>query len=489
MIKKMKNILISNDYYYSGFIAFSSFIISMTLFFIGTSIEMNRKIVSEFNGIVFGITSGTLGLMGLVAIFISLNSQHKIEKCRELFWELQEQSYNESNMFTVSNNLKRSLLQYAQIYNQKEKIIQTVIEISKHTLKVVILLWTIYAGLVDYSILAQIALSLAVTLGVFILAFFHIIIGKLGDAVELSSLDNVGNLVNLSFNSKLRGKINDLKALITLQDIPNDFQKLKSNENFKLYEKYIGWRPNLLVANYMEVSTTNDIAINRLRSLFYPNLSDELVSSLFISIKIPITGIRIKIVEVSINSNGQEYFCEDYTHVCISKNLTQIIDLVKTEEWCNFMNYEVKIEIAKLKYKSTDDTEPDTISVDCQNNIIYLPHGISDFRIKLQVDSIHDMEIKEAFIPCIDEVAEQYYKDMLQNNNQIQIELENIKRNIRSKIIQKQLYNNELTLEYDINLFNEETIKSFRGGTNTENGWINYLRPTPNLGVEEGTRI
>lgn len=50
---------------------------------------------SDMIAIVFGLTGSIMALVGLIAIFVSLNTQHNLQKCRELYWEMVSMSYKE----------------------------------------------------------------------------------------------------------------------------------------------------------------------------------------------------------------------------------------------------------------------------------------------------------------------------------------------------------------------------------------------------------
>ncbi|PFU24520.1 hypothetical protein [Bacillus cereus] len=56
---------------------------SMDSFFKFTELQ-----IGSLATIIFGISAGILSLMGLVAIFVSMNSQHKIQKVREIYWDM-----------------------------------------------------------------------------------------------------------------------------------------------------------------------------------------------------------------------------------------------------------------------------------------------------------------------------------------------------------------------------------------------------------------
>lgn len=52
---------------------------------------------SDVITVVFGATTGLLTLVGLISIFVSINRQHKVEKARELYWDLASLPYQYSD--------------------------------------------------------------------------------------------------------------------------------------------------------------------------------------------------------------------------------------------------------------------------------------------------------------------------------------------------------------------------------------------------------
>ncbi|BCC60818.1 hypothetical protein OCD85_01220 [Bacillus pacificus] len=82
-----------------------------TIFSLQNYIEYIPIVKGDFQGtfltIIFGLTAGILGLVGLLAIFISLNSQHNIQKARELYWQLKNFHF-EDYLDKVRNLNKRS---------------------------------------------------------------------------------------------------------------------------------------------------------------------------------------------------------------------------------------------------------------------------------------------------------------------------------------------------------------------------------------------
>ena len=166
---------------------------------------MKRFIVTEYIGIIFGISSGILSLMGLVAIFISLNTQHKIEKSRELLWDMDIISKYDKNIFSINDKIGRHLYSYKRITGESESIVKNVIWISKLTIFSVIAMWTIFSILVDdkYNFKAKIALGIAVSIGSLVLMLFYIVISNLGNTMKVGKLDGIDVLLDAN-SSQIR---------------------------------------------------------------------------------------------------------------------------------------------------------------------------------------------------------------------------------------------------------------------------------------------
>lgn len=99
---------------------------------------------AELSSILFGMTGGLLSLVGLIAIYISLNSQHKIDKAREIIWSIGEMAVEVGNYGDES--LKK--LQWAYFhYRELVKvnfINKAVVVIAMITIIFVSVSWSIY---------------------------------------------------------------------------------------------------------------------------------------------------------------------------------------------------------------------------------------------------------------------------------------------------------------------------------------------------------
>ncbi|MFZ0446716.1 MAG: hypothetical protein WAM95_19195 [Bacillus sp. (in: firmicutes)] len=99
---------------------------------------LNEKIVSlpayidTFISLTLGLVAAVLTLVGLLAIYISINSQHNIEKGRELLWDLKGEKKLE--------NIIKQVVLYSDIVRGNHKYTTKVIRRTTLTILVVILI-------------------------------------------------------------------------------------------------------------------------------------------------------------------------------------------------------------------------------------------------------------------------------------------------------------------------------------------------------------
>ncbi|MGE8054525.1 hypothetical protein ACQKOD_11205 [Bacillus mycoides] len=145
--------------------------------------------------IVFGVTSGLLSLIGLIAIFVSINTQHNIEKSREILLELTDfmGHYPEG-----SYKSREKLNWYLQNFIRLTKITPSnfiVIIISSFTVIFVMYTWIHYYWDVNHLFILSASL---------ILAGFIFLILMLSRVVTVGGLIKSENLMTLSPNNKLK---------------------------------------------------------------------------------------------------------------------------------------------------------------------------------------------------------------------------------------------------------------------------------------------
>lgn len=146
--------------------------------------------------VVFGLVSGVLTLIGLVSIFVSLNSQHNIQKCREIYWSLLK--------FKGRNEIIDDLLLYIDIYNDNEKFTSRVIRICTSTIYIVIFITLILnlLSLTEFKINEYIIVTLASILIWLILIKFAGILKDLQKLDKISSLPTVPQILDASAHTK-----------------------------------------------------------------------------------------------------------------------------------------------------------------------------------------------------------------------------------------------------------------------------------------------
>ncbi|MFG6496255.1 hypothetical protein P8610_12890 [Fictibacillus sp. UD] len=106
-------------------------------------LEMTELNFSNIFPESLAITAAILSLMGLIAIFISLNTQHNIQRCRELYWEMVDTKHKfKSDNVAIANELRRLINNYSVAFNPGTNYIGRIIFIAQVTIWFVILTWT-----------------------------------------------------------------------------------------------------------------------------------------------------------------------------------------------------------------------------------------------------------------------------------------------------------------------------------------------------------
>lgn len=196
--------------------------------------EMNLKIQSfikdygldndNFPTILFGISSGLLTLVGLITIFISINTQHKIEKARGIIWDLENLHFSpDQSSNQKEKNLAFIKLAYVQYYNlmKTEKLTKNMVSASIITIMLVGFSWFFYSfilflgsnNLKDYLII-----FIFTFLATCILIFIVIILNNLKNTAKAGTLPKHKDLFALHTSSE---KNEDLEKMIINRVILN----------------------------------------------------------------------------------------------------------------------------------------------------------------------------------------------------------------------------------------------------------------------------
>lgn len=146
--------------------------------------------------IIFGITGGVLSLMGLIAIFVSLNSQHKIDKCRELYWEMLELPDIIDNKFEQSRLLAKKIRSYGAVHLDKDYFIHTITNVSRWVIVFVCFVWAFFVSLIEVDFFIKVSVLISTTFGIIILLVFHNVLGKLQDILKLGKLPSTEELLD-----------------------------------------------------------------------------------------------------------------------------------------------------------------------------------------------------------------------------------------------------------------------------------------------------
>lgn len=166
------------------------------------------KDIGVISTTIFGITGGVIALIGLVAIFISINSQHKIQKCRELYWEAIQLSFQKKDTFDLSNEMINLLWQYSKISaNDDEEFVNNIIKGSQKTILYVLVVWTMFIpfAIVNFSIIGAIIILFGYLGSISALTFFHNILGRLNNLVDIGKLKKTETILDLSQNKDFQG--------------------------------------------------------------------------------------------------------------------------------------------------------------------------------------------------------------------------------------------------------------------------------------------
>ncbi len=157
--------------------------------------------------IVFGVTGGILTLVGLIAIFISISTQHNVQKAREILWELQGFHVDYHSL----ENEKKTWLRLEHLFYQYEKLLKVnkpvslVIKVAKGSIFFVGMTWlTILIYLIKPLSYNQKAyLIVIVSIGILILLIFIVILNRLGRVTYVADLPKIEVLKNIRYEDEV----------------------------------------------------------------------------------------------------------------------------------------------------------------------------------------------------------------------------------------------------------------------------------------------
>lgn len=161
-------------------------------------ISFNIDERSDIITAVYGVTSGILTLVGLISIYISLNSQHNIQKAREILWQIKEDliKFYESNTYDSKETCLKVKL-YNEIVDSKTfPFTKFVIWCAKGSLVFVWLTWITLCYIRHFQFSGN--YLFVITLGGgFIIVLFYIALTMLGSTHFISGLPKVNELLSI----------------------------------------------------------------------------------------------------------------------------------------------------------------------------------------------------------------------------------------------------------------------------------------------------
>lgn len=144
-------------------------------------------------GILFSLTAGILTLVGLTSIFVSIDSQQRLQKARELYWEISSLiiKYNSKDYEGLSKNFEEKFFMYKKIMSDSTSKSYTskIIKLSMNSLRCVIYFWILTPFLLpptDNKIIQFVAVCTIVVL--IILIRFFIFLEGLLDIKKVANL-------------------------------------------------------------------------------------------------------------------------------------------------------------------------------------------------------------------------------------------------------------------------------------------------------------
>jgi hypothetical protein len=210
--------------------------------------------------LIFGLIAGVLTIVGLLSIFISINSQHNIQKCREIYWKLMRSNER--------GPLLEEFILYHDILKDNERFTTKVVNIILVTIGVVVVFTCL----------------LTIILCVIKFTFWEIVLAGLV-TVCIS-----GIFIRFSF------VLNDLKKVQKISSLPGV--------------------ENLLDANYFTRVNTISLMAQTVgfhyRKFIFPNQKDEIHINIYIGTPLPFHNAKVTIDEIAVSSEG--YMLEGWVH-------------------------------------------------------------------------------------------------------------------------------------------------------------------------------
>lgn len=178
--------------------------------------------------ILFGITAGLLSLIGIISVFLALNTQQRAYKAREIYWDIIGLSEVPEGTRMV-NYIRQRLFFYKALTRKQFDITSIGISLTKHVVLSVILMWILFLifwcfTLRNFDVLF---VGLCVIVSSYLLHEFTKAIDKLSDILEVANLPSYDQILDSSFHKEefktieiaLRGSMSHLWRLADAEKI------------------------------------------------------------------------------------------------------------------------------------------------------------------------------------------------------------------------------------------------------------------------------
>lgn len=226
MLKKAKEFTLNCLPFFSKYLpyifitlAVTSFLLNLILKHLGYRIPFETP--ANVLTVVYGVTTGILTLIGLIAIYISVNIQHNLQKCKEITWKLEgftPKIDSFDDLKNASKEIMHELKMYYNVLNRSgDHFNVRIIDLTQFTIISVTLIWLISVNLFilpNQSITEYLIVFFITLCCVIIMGKFSVVIGKMKDFENFGGLRPLHDFINHKgpFNLRRILLLSNLKA-------------------------------------------------------------------------------------------------------------------------------------------------------------------------------------------------------------------------------------------------------------------------------------
>lgn len=202
--------------------------------------------------IILSFTSGIFSLVGLMSIFISMNSQHNVQRSREILWSLASLPYEKgifSEKGAIGKEVFRKFLLYEQILNEKHDFSNIIIRFAQISLGFCVLVWATMTFDHMFSnrpfieiVYLFCGLVLSISLDLY---FIFKIFGSLKSTSKVGRLPTVPEIIDAD-------RVNQGLSVVTLAAISSCLRLMDSKVYLGFPLPFKNLRVNLTFLNSME---------------------------------------------------------------------------------------------------------------------------------------------------------------------------------------------------------------------------------------------